>query len=190
MDERRKGPWPRPACFLTLLLAWMMLAACSASVTPSSTPSPASQPTIAGPIVIPFFTTEADPTQLTVLRDLIGEYQNLHPNIEIDIILASPASRGRRLLTALASGADLGIFEIEPTLMTEWADAGYLLPLDDVVAAMRTSHLALGLVRNRADHVEAQQLRPLRHNQADTAGGRMQQDGVARLEIMNAAHQV
>jgi len=114
----------------------MMLAACSASVTPSSTPSPASQPTIAGPIVIPFFTTEADPTQLTVLRDLIGEYQNLHPNIEIDIILASPASRGRRLLTALASGADLGIFEIEPTLMTEWADAGYLLPLDDVVAAI------------------------------------------------------
>jgi ABC-type glycerol-3-phosphate transport system substrate-binding protein len=63
----------------------------------------------------------------------VTEYQRLHPEVEIDIILASPASRGRRLLTALASGADLGIFEIEPTLMIEWAEADYLLPLDDVV---------------------------------------------------------
>ncbi len=86
-----------------------------------------------GPIVIPFFTTESDPNQIAVLKSLVTEYQSQHPNVEIDIILASPVSRGRRLLTALASGADLGIFEIEPTLMTDWVDAGYLLPLDDLV---------------------------------------------------------
>jgi ABC-type glycerol-3-phosphate transport system substrate-binding protein len=63
----------------------------------------------------------------------VAEYRKRNPDIEIDIILASPTSRGRRLLTALASGADLGIFEIEPALMTEWVEAGYLLPLDEVV---------------------------------------------------------
>ncbi|MCP4356882.1 MAG: sugar ABC transporter substrate-binding protein [Chloroflexi bacterium] len=86
------------------------------------------------PKVIPFFTTESDPNQLATLQLLIAEYQRFHPNIEIDIVVASPSSRGRRLLIALASGADLGIFEIEPTFMTDWAEAGYLLPLNDVVA--------------------------------------------------------
>ncbi len=83
--------------------------------------------------MIPFFTTESDPNQLVTLQLLIAEYQRFHPNIEIDIVVASPSSRGRRLLTALASGADLGIFEIEPTFMTDWAESDYLVPLNDVV---------------------------------------------------------
>lgn len=103
------------------------------SATDSSTPK-----------IIPFFTTESDPDQLAVLQSLITEYQNLNPGIEVDIVIASPASRGTRLLTSLASGADLGIFEIEPALMSQWADAGYLLPLDDVVANIGADDFAEG----------------------------------------------
>lgn len=117
---------------------FLLLPGCATS-QPAEAPTPTepiSQPDDAGPKVIPFFTTESDPDQIVALRELITEYQRLHPDVEIDIIIASPSSRGRRLLTALASGADLGIFEIEPTFMTDWAEAGYLLPLDDVVAAI------------------------------------------------------
>jgi ABC-type glycerol-3-phosphate transport system substrate-binding protein len=96
------------------------------------------------PKIIPFFTTESDPGQLAVLQSLITEYQELNPGIEVDIVLASPASRGTRLLTSLASGADLGIFEIEPALMSQWADAGYLLPLDEVVANIGTDDFVEG----------------------------------------------
>jgi ABC-type glycerol-3-phosphate transport system substrate-binding protein len=104
-------------------------------VSPVQTPTvPATvSPEPASPKIIPFFTTESDPDQLAVLQSLIVEYQNLNPGIEVDIVIASPASRGSRLLTSLASGADLGIFEIEPALMSQWADAGYLLPLDDLM---------------------------------------------------------
>ncbi|RME82978.1 MAG: sugar ABC transporter substrate-binding protein [Caldilineae bacterium] len=147
---------PRYLRLLPLVLL-VLLAACSgrersASRTVAS-PTPVLQGS--GPVVIPFFTTEADPTQLTVLHDLIADYQKLHPNVEIDIILASPASRGRRLLTALASGADLGIFEIEPTLMTEWAEAGYLLPLDEVVAAIGEEDYVPGSLFRYDGHVYA-----------------------------------
>ncbi len=90
-----------------------------------------------------------------MLRELIAEYQLLNPDIEIDIVLASPASRGRRLLTALASGADLGIFEIEPTLMTEWAEAGYLLPLEDVVEAIGREDYLEGSLFESNGHVFA-----------------------------------
>ena len=84
--------------------------------------------------IIPFFTTENDPNQLEFMQSVIAEYQSQQPGVEVDLVIAWPAERGRRLLTALASGADLGIFEVEPTLMPQWVEAGYLLPLDDIVS--------------------------------------------------------
>jgi len=116
----------------------VLLAGCdlvAPPIEPTPTVAPASVE-VSGPKVIPFFTTETDPDQITILQTLVGEYQQLNPDVEVDIVLASPSSRGRRLLTGLASGADLGIFEIEPTLMTEWAEAGYLLPLDEIVSGI------------------------------------------------------
>ncbi len=107
------------------------------------------------PIIIPFFTTESDPHQLAVLQSLINEYQNLNPGVEVDITIASPASRGTRLLTSLASGADLGIFEIEPALMSEWADAGYLLPLDDVVSNIGANDFVEGSLFHQNGNVYA-----------------------------------
>ncbi|MGB0386621.1 MAG: ABC transporter substrate-binding protein [Ardenticatenaceae bacterium] len=148
--------------FRLMLMAWlalMLLAGCASSLgavppTASTVPSP-SPSLFAGPKVIPFFTTESDPNQINTLRKLIAEYQRLNPDVEIDIVLASPASRGRRLLMALASGADLGIFEIEPTLMTEWADAGYLLELEDVVAAIGADDYMEGSLFNYKGHTYA-----------------------------------
>lgn len=118
------------------MMVLILLASCSltdAKPIPTPASSAPVKPDSFSPTIIPFFTTESDPDQLAVLQSLIAEYQNLNPGIEVDIVIASPASRGTRLLTSLASGADLGIFEIEPALMSQWADAGYLLPLDDVV---------------------------------------------------------
>ncbi|HEU0295316.1 MAG TPA: sugar ABC transporter substrate-binding protein [Anaerolineales bacterium] len=121
------------ATLFVLMLTLMV--SCTPDITlPSPTPTaPVTVTPDSSPKIIPFFTTESDPDQLSVLQSLIAEYQDLNPGIEVDIIIASPASRGTRLLTSLASGADLGIFEIEPALMSKWADAGYLRPLDDVV---------------------------------------------------------
>jgi ABC-type glycerol-3-phosphate transport system substrate-binding protein len=124
------------ATLFVLMLTLMV--SCTPDMT-SLLPTPTVPVTIApdsSPKIIPFFTTESDPDQLAVLQSLIAEYQNLNPGIEVDIVIASPASRGTRLLTSLASGADLGIFEIEPALMSQWADAGYLLPIDDVVTSI------------------------------------------------------
>jgi ABC-type glycerol-3-phosphate transport system substrate-binding protein len=141
------------------LLAALLLNACgSANAPPAATPPASASPTpIAayGPKVIPFFTTEADPEQIAVLQTLAAEYQQLNPDVEIDIVLASPASRGRRLLTALASGADLGIFEIEPALMTEWVEAGYLLPLDDVAEAIGPDDYVPGSLFDYQGHTYA-----------------------------------
>jgi len=127
------------------------------ALTPTAQPTPLLATTSArdAPLVIPFFTTESDPRQLALLQDLIKEYQRLNPNVEVDIVIASPASRGRRLLTALASGADLGIFEIEPTLILNWVSAGYLLPLDDLARDMGENDFVEGSLFKSGGHVYA-----------------------------------
>ncbi len=151
--------WPSTRWVVLAVLAVFALftVRCTA-VAPSPPPTtlPHSTPTLlSGPKVISFFSTETDPKQLAVLRSLVTEYQDMNPDVEIDIVLASPASRGRRLLVALASGADLGIFEIEPTLMTEWAEAGYLLPLDDIVAAIGPEDYVEGSLFTYKGHIYA-----------------------------------
>jgi ABC-type glycerol-3-phosphate transport system substrate-binding protein len=93
------------------------------------TPTPAPE---TGPRTLTFFTTEADPPQLEILAEIIDEYHETHPDVFIDVVTGTPATRGARITTLLAAGADAGIFEIEAAFTREWAEAGYLLPLDDV----------------------------------------------------------
>lgn len=148
----------RAECMAIIItIAGLILAGCNI-VAPPTTPTPFSSPTPVEPTgakIISFFSTETDPSQIATLQTLVAEYQRLNPDVEIDIVLASPASRGRRLLMALASGADLGIFEIEPTLMTEWVEAGYLLPLDDVVSTIGVDDFVEGSLFSYQGHVYA-----------------------------------
>ncbi|HEY62328.1 MAG TPA: sugar ABC transporter substrate-binding protein [Anaerolineae bacterium] len=85
-----------------------------------------------GPRTLTFFTTEADPPQLEILSEIIDEYHEAHPDVFIDVVTGTPATRGERITTLLAAGADAGIFEIEAAFTRDWADAGYLLPLNDI----------------------------------------------------------
>jgi multiple sugar transport system substrate-binding protein len=141
---------------LILILSSLLLGCVPVRVEETLIPEPSlKSDQDSGLHIIPFFTTETDPDQLAVLRELINEYQQNNPNVEVDIVLASPASRGRRLLTALASGADLGIFEIEPTLMNDWVDAGYLLSLNDVVAAIGPNDFVEGSLFRQSGDVYA-----------------------------------
>ncbi len=94
-----------------------------------ATPEPMDE---TGPITLTFFTTEADPPQLEILSEIIDEYHEMHPNVFIDVVTGTPATRGERIATLLAAGADAGIFEIEASFTRDWAEAGFLLPLNDV----------------------------------------------------------
>ncbi|RME84601.1 MAG: sugar ABC transporter substrate-binding protein [Caldilineae bacterium] len=130
---------------LSLLVLLLLLAACAAQpaqqvvvtkevvkeVVVTPTPGPET-----GPRTLTFFTTEADPPQLDILAEIIDEYHQEHPDVYIDVVTGTPATRGERIATLLAAGADAGIFEIEAAFSRDWAEAGYLLPLNDVFEAI------------------------------------------------------
>ncbi|MDQ7025100.1 MAG: sugar ABC transporter substrate-binding protein [Anaerolineae bacterium] len=85
------------------------------------------------PVVLTLFTTESDPPQLEALNDIIDAYHEMNPNVFVDVVVGTPATRGDRTRVLVTSGADAGIFELEPAFAKEWSAAGFLLPLDDVV---------------------------------------------------------
>ena len=85
-----------------------------------------------GPRTLTFFTTEADPPQLAILEEIIDEYHEINPDVFVDVVTGTPATRGGRIATFLAAGADAGIFEIEAAFSNDWADAGFLLNLDGI----------------------------------------------------------
>jgi ABC-type glycerol-3-phosphate transport system substrate-binding protein len=132
--------------FLTLTILVLLIAACAGlpetvtvvetvevevekevEVVVTATPGPET-----GPRTLTFFTTEADPPQLEVLAEIIDEYHEANPDVFIDVVTGTPATRGERIATLLAAGADAGIFEIEAAFTREWAQAGLLLPIDDI----------------------------------------------------------
>ena len=55
---------------------------------------------------------------------------------------------------------------------------------------MGTRHLGLGFGRDRANHVQSQQLGPLRNNQAHSTGRSVQQDGFTALKRIDLAAQI
>ncbi len=106
-------------------------------VVVTATPVPLAE---GGVKVIPFMTTESDPASVAVFQDIMAEYEEQHPDVRIDLVLTQQGSEYERLVTAQSVGADLGVIGMHPDYVPEYVEAGWLLPLDDVVdAAFRTN---------------------------------------------------
>jgi len=116
-------------------------------VTPTPVPLPAG-----GVKTIPFMTTESDPDSVAVFQAIIAEYEKDHPDVRIDLVLTAHGSEEERLVTASAVGADLGVVGVHPEFLYDYVQAGYLLPLDDVVDAVGRDQFKTGAVLSLSGH--------------------------------------
>lgn len=101
-------------------------------VTQVVTPTPKPLPKGAAKVV-PFLTNETDPVSVDTLRKIIAEFEKANPGVQIDLVLTGHGMEVERVVTAHAVGADLGIVQVRYDAIQDFAAAGYLLPLDDVV---------------------------------------------------------
>lgn len=116
-------------------------------ITPTSAPLPEG-----GVKTIPFMTTESDPESVAVFQEIIAEYEADHPDIRIDLVLTAHGADRERLITAAAVGAELGVVGVHPEFLSDYVEAGYLLPLEDVVEAVGRDEFKPGAVQTLADH--------------------------------------
>jgi multiple sugar transport system substrate-binding protein len=85
---------------------------------------------------IPFITVETDPESVAVFREIIAEYEKEHPDVIIDLVLTDQGGEAARLIAAKAVGADLGIIGVHPEYLQDFVEAGYLMPINDVIDAV------------------------------------------------------
>jgi len=84
--------------------------------------------------IVPFISDEDAPDAVKLHRDIIEGYEAEHPDVDIDLVLIPHGSEmTRRIMTSMAVGADAGMTLIEESTLPDFIEAGWLLPLDDVV---------------------------------------------------------
>ena len=118
-------------------------------------PAFAARPRASGFVQIPFYTTEDDPNTQAVHTAAAEDFSSAHPGVTISINYISNADRDQRILTGLSVGQDLGIFEVGGTYRAEFAQAGFLYPMDSLIHSIGVNQPALGsrMVINGHDYV-------------------------------------
>lgn len=96
------------------------------------TPTKASVPE-GGIKTIPFLTTESDPESVALYQQIFSEYSEQNPDTTIDLVIGGHGDIGQRVVAAASVGADLGVIQVPPRDMQSFIQAGYLMPLDDIV---------------------------------------------------------
>ena len=82
---------------------------------------------------IPFMTTETDPESVAVFQEIIAEYEEDHPDINVDLILTAHGGENARLVTAHVVGGDMGVINVHQEYLSDYVEAGWLVPLDDMI---------------------------------------------------------
>ncbi|MCZ7570736.1 MAG: extracellular solute-binding protein [Ardenticatenaceae bacterium] len=120
-------------------------------VTPTAAPLPKGAVRI-----IPFLSNESDPESVKVFQAVFEEFSAENPDISIDLVLGTHGDIGQRVIAAASVGAELGVIQVRPFEMEDFIQAGYLLPLDDVVEAIGVDNFKPGTIIRGADgHVYA-----------------------------------
>lgn len=94
--------------------------------------------------IVPFLTAESSPEAVAYLQQVIADFEALHPGIGIELQLTSNDNRAARIINSVAVGDELGVFEIERRQVPDFTQAGYLLPLDDIVENIGIEHFIPG----------------------------------------------
>ncbi|MEE1622573.1 ABC transporter substrate-binding protein [Zafaria sp. J156] len=109
------------------LSATALLSACAGGTT---SPSGASG---SGSKVIPLYTVENDPATLAFYNMVIANFKKDHPDMDVKVTVYADANQLQYLTTAFQNNVDVGIFSPAVSSFPDFARAGHLAELDDLV---------------------------------------------------------
>lgn len=115
------------------MMAGILAACVPGSGLSTSGPSAAGSQIADGLRLLRLTSDEGDAATVAFYRHAIDTFRVDNPQIDVDLVLISQDAKLQRALSAFATGADLGIFTPQSNLTVDWARAGYLLPLDDLI---------------------------------------------------------
>lgn len=108
------------------LSATTLLTACAGGATAPQGGGEASN-------VIPLYTVENDPATLAFYNLAIANFKKDYPEMDVEVTVYADANQLQYLTTAFRNNVDLGIFSPAVSSFPDFARAGHLAELDDVV---------------------------------------------------------
>ena len=85
-------------------------------------------------ITLTFAETMTSPERTLILEEVIAKYEELHPNITIEMVSPPYESAETKIASMLAAGQAVDVVEIRDNSVGAWINSGFLLGLDDMVA--------------------------------------------------------
>jgi ABC-type glycerol-3-phosphate transport system substrate-binding protein len=82
---------------------------------------------------IPLYTVENDPATLAFYNMAIESFNEQHPDVKVEVTVYSDSNQVQYLTTAFQNGVDVGIFSPNVSDFTNFAGAGHLMELDDLI---------------------------------------------------------
>lgn len=108
---------------LALCLALIMLMACASGAFAAD-----------DKITLTFVEVMTSPERTLILESFIEKYEELHPNIDVELVSPPYESSETKAASMLAAGQDVDVVEIRDITVAAWVQNGLLLNLDDYVA--------------------------------------------------------
>lgn len=87
----------------------------------------------AGSGVVPLYTVENDPATLACYNMAIDNFKQEHPDIDVEVTVYSDSNQAQYLVTAFQNNVDVGIFSPAVSDFVNFAGAGHLMELDDLI---------------------------------------------------------
>jgi len=85
---------------------------------------------------ITFLSGETDEEQVAVHKEIIAEFEALHPGVKVDLVLSGFDDREEKILADLYAGAPVDIIQVDSEAIGAYAKAGVLMPLDDIISSI------------------------------------------------------
>lgn len=108
------------------LSATTLLSACAGGTSAPQSSGEASN-------IVPFYTVENDPATLAFYTMAIANFKKDYPDMDVKVTVYADANQLQYLTTAFQNNVDLGIFSPAVSSFPDFARAGHLAELDDVV---------------------------------------------------------
>lgn len=91
----------------------------------------ASEPELAG--TLRFVSGETDEEQVTVHKEIIAEFEALHPGVKIELELTGFDDREQKIISDLYAGVPIDLIQVDSESAGLYAKNGLLLEMDDIV---------------------------------------------------------
>lgn len=85
-------------------------------------------------ITLTFVEINTSPERTVILEKHIAEFEQLHPNIKVEVVPPPYEAAETKVAAMLAAGQDIDIVEISDKSVAAWINSDFLLNLDDMMA--------------------------------------------------------